>query len=190
MTDTRPRNVLLISADQWRGDCLGSVGHPLVRTPNLDALARDGVLFRNHFTQCTPCGPARTSLLTGLYMMTHRSVRNGTPLDNRHSNVASEARKAGFDPVLFGYTDTARDPRSVPVGDLAEWVALRRRLAEVASVRRLDILVLGKGGAIVDIQHEGGTDSLRTALAQRDLTLEEADGGWRLLLAGRGGQRP
>lgn len=119
MTDTRPRNVLLISADQWRGDCLGSVGHPLVRTPNLDALARDGVLFRNHFTQCTPCGPARTSLLTGLYMMTHRSVRNGTPLDNRHSNVASEARKAGFDPVLFGYTDTARDPRSVPVGDLA-----------------------------------------------------------------------
>lgn len=33
------RNVLLIIADQWRGDCLGALGHPAVRTPNLDALA-------------------------------------------------------------------------------------------------------------------------------------------------------
>jgi hypothetical protein len=92
--------------------------------------------------------------------------------------------------VLVQGSDVSQLRATVPVGDLAEWVALRRRLAEVASVRRLDILVLGKGGAIVDIQHDGGTDSLRTALAQRDLTLEEADGGWRLLLAGRGGQRP
>ena len=92
--------------------------------------------------------------------------------------------------VLVQGSDVAQLRATVPVGDLAEWVALRRRLAEVASVRRLDILVLGKGGAIVDIQHEGGTDALRTALAQRDLTLEEAEGGWRLLLAGRGGQRP
>jgi arylsulfatase A-like enzyme len=119
MQDIRPRNVLLVSADQWRGDCLGAVGHPIVKTPHLDALARDGVLFKNHFTQCTPCGPARTSLLTGLYMMTHRSVRNGTPLDGRHTNLAKEMRRAGFDPVLFGYTDTALDPRALAATDMA-----------------------------------------------------------------------
>ena len=45
-----PRKVLFISADQWRGECLSAVGHPLVRTPHLDALAADGVLFRQHFT--------------------------------------------------------------------------------------------------------------------------------------------
>ena len=104
-------NVLFICADQWRGDCLSALGHPNVRTPNLDALAADGVLFRSHFGQCTPCGPSRTSLLTGLYLMNHRSGRNGTPLDARHTNIALEARKAGYEPALFGYTDTSMDPR-------------------------------------------------------------------------------
>ena len=108
----RPKtNVLFICADQWRGDCLSALGHPVVRTPNLDALARDGVLFRNHFGQCTPCGPSRISLLTGLYLMNHRSGRNGTPLDSRHTNIALEARKAGHEPALFGYTDSSVDPR-------------------------------------------------------------------------------
>jgi arylsulfatase A-like enzyme len=112
-------NVLLICADQWRADCLSAVGHPNVKTPNLDALAADGVLFENHFGQTTPCGPSRTSLLTGLYLMNHRSGRNGTPLDARHTNLALEARKAGYDPALFGYTDTTPDPRGKAPDDPA-----------------------------------------------------------------------
>jgi arylsulfatase A-like enzyme len=108
---TAPINVLFITADQWRAECLSALGHPVVKTPNLDALAADGVLFRNHFAQCSPCGPSRASLLTGMYMMNHRSVRNGTPLDARFTNVALEARKAGYDPSLIGYTDTSADPR-------------------------------------------------------------------------------
>lgn len=43
--------------------------------------------------------------------MNHRVANNGTPLDRRHSNLALEARKAGYDPTLFGYTDTTADPR-------------------------------------------------------------------------------
>jgi arylsulfatase A-like enzyme len=101
MTESRP-NVLLITLDQWRADCLSAVGHPCLRTPNLDRLAAEGVLFRRHFTQASPCGPARASLLTGLYAHNHRSVRNGVPLDDRHTNIAREVRKAGYDPVLFG----------------------------------------------------------------------------------------
>ena len=73
------RNVLLIVADQWRGDSLGVLGHPSALTPNLDALARDGVTFRSHFGQSAPCGPARASLLTGLYVMNHRVAANGVP---------------------------------------------------------------------------------------------------------------
>jgi arylsulfatase A-like enzyme len=108
---TAPINVLFITADQWRADCLSALKHPVVKTPHLDALAADGVLFRNHFAQCTPCGPSRTSLLTGMYMLNHRSVRNGTPLDARFTNIAREVRKAGYDPSLIGYTDTSADPR-------------------------------------------------------------------------------
>lgn len=116
MLADRP-NVLFICADQWRADCISALGHPNVKTPNLDALAADGVLFRNHFGQCTPCGPSRTSVLTGLYLMNHRSGRNGTPLDARHTNLALEARKAGYEPALFGYTDTSMDPRGRDPGD-------------------------------------------------------------------------
>jgi arylsulfatase A-like enzyme len=114
-----PRKVLFISADQWRGECLSALGHACVRTPHLDALAAEGVLFRNHYAQASPCGPARTSMLTGLYMMNHRSLHNGTPLDSRFTNLALEVRKAGYDPTLFGYTDTSPDPRRYPPGDPA-----------------------------------------------------------------------
>ncbi len=110
----RPRNVLLITADQWRADCLSSRGHPCVQTPHLDALARDGVSFLRHYCQAVPCGPSRASLHTGLYLMNHRSGTNGTPLDRRHDNWAQIVRAAGYDPVLFGYTDTSPDPRDYP----------------------------------------------------------------------------
>ena len=101
-------NVLFITADQWRGDCLSALGHPCLRTPHLDRLAESGVLFTRHFSQATPCSPGRASLYTGLYLHNHRVVVNGTPL---------EARKLGYEPLLFGYTDTGVDPRSRAPGD-------------------------------------------------------------------------
>lgn len=119
MPPSRPRKVLLLAGDQWRAECLSAVGHPLVKTPSLDALAEEGVLFERHFTQASPCGPSRTSLLTGLYLQTHRSGRNGTPLDERFTNLAREVRKAGLRPYLFGYTDTSADPRGRAPGDPA-----------------------------------------------------------------------
>ncbi|MGE0420578.1 MAG: sulfatase-like hydrolase/transferase, partial [Acetobacteraceae bacterium] len=115
----RPRNVLLIIADQWRGDSLGLLGHPSALTPNLDALARDGVLFRTHFGQSAPCGPARASMLTGQYVMNHRVVANGVPLDARHPTLPRELRRAGIDPAMIGYTTTTHDPRVVGAGDPA-----------------------------------------------------------------------
>ena len=48
-----PRNVLFITLDQWRGDCLSALGHPVLETPTLDALAGRGVLFRKPLGQCS-----------------------------------------------------------------------------------------------------------------------------------------
>jgi arylsulfatase A-like enzyme len=114
---TPPWNVLFVTADQWRGECCSAFGHPAVRTPTLDQLAATGVAFRRHFAQAAPCGPSRASLYTGCYLMNHRSVLNGTPLDARFTNVALEARALGYEPALFGYTDTSVDPRTVEPGD-------------------------------------------------------------------------
>ncbi|MFA5774659.1 MAG: sulfatase-like hydrolase/transferase [Ilumatobacteraceae bacterium] len=104
-------NVLLITLDQFRAECLSIAGHPLVKTPNLDRLARGGMRFAQHYSQCAPCSPGRASLYTGMYQMNHRVVTNGTPLDRRFDNVALLARRAGYAPTLFGYTDQAFDPR-------------------------------------------------------------------------------
>jgi arylsulfatase A-like enzyme len=111
------RNVLFITVDQWRGDCLSALGHPMVSTPALDRLAAQGTLFANHWANAAPCGPSRACLYTGTYLHHNRSLLNGTPLDARFTNVALLAREAGYDPVLFGYTDTSLDPRTLPVDD-------------------------------------------------------------------------
>jgi arylsulfatase A-like enzyme len=111
------RNVLFITVDQWRGDCLSALGHPVVRTPALDRLAAGGTLFANHWANAAPCGPSRACLYTGTYLHHNRSLLNGTPLDARFTNVALLAREAGYDPVLFGYTDTSLDPRTLAADD-------------------------------------------------------------------------
>jgi arylsulfatase A-like enzyme len=104
-------NILLITLDQFRGDTLSCAGHQLVKTPHLGRLAKEGVRFAQHYSQCSPCGPGRASLYTGLYQMNHRVVANGTPLDARFDSVAKAARRSGYAPTLFGYTDQAIDPR-------------------------------------------------------------------------------
>jgi arylsulfatase A-like enzyme len=66
----RPRrdrpNILLLMADQFRVDCLGAYGNPVIHTPHLDFLARDGVHFQYAYTSTPSCTPARSALLTGL----------------------------------------------------------------------------------------------------------------------------
>jgi arylsulfatase A-like enzyme len=111
------RNVLLIVVDQWRSDFIPALGADFLRTPNVDRLCREGVTFRNHVTTCVPCGPARASLLTGLYLMNHRAVQNTVPLDARHMNLGRALRLAGYDPALIGYTTTTPDPRTTGPAD-------------------------------------------------------------------------
>jgi len=113
---TRP-NILFVVFDQMRADCLfGALGES-VALPNLRAFMADSVAFTNHVSVTSPCGPARASLLTGQYAMNHRSVRNGTPLPMDKPNLATELRRGGIAPLLYGYTDTAADPRHYDADD-------------------------------------------------------------------------
>ncbi|MDF2724823.1 MAG: sulfatase, partial [Paenibacillus sp.] len=61
----RPPNVLLITADQLRYDCIGSSGQYPVRTPHLDMLASQSAVFSGAFSHIPVCCPARQSLLHG-----------------------------------------------------------------------------------------------------------------------------
>ena len=105
------KNVLFIVMDLLRADCVFGDLAEHMDLPNLRALMADAVTFQRHYSVVNPCGPSRASLLTGQYAMNHRSVRNGTPLRHDVPNVATEMRKAGYLPMLYGYTDTSQDPR-------------------------------------------------------------------------------
>ncbi|NDB67632.1 MAG: DUF229 domain-containing protein [Methylocystaceae bacterium] len=118
------QSVLFIVVDQWRADYVPHVmraagREPFLDTPNLDRLCRRGVTFKNHVTTAVPCGPARASLLTGLYQMNHRAVQNTIPLDRRHLTLATALRDLGYDAALVGYTTTVPDPRTTSPNDPA-----------------------------------------------------------------------
>ena len=72
---TRP-NILLIHADQHRFDCVGINGHPMVKTPNIDRLAAEGMNFTQAYTPIPVCIPARNSLMHGQWPSQHLSIAN------------------------------------------------------------------------------------------------------------------
>ncbi|MEM9424000.1 MAG: arylsulfatase [Spirochaetota bacterium] len=72
--DSERPNILLIIADQWRADCLGIAGHPVVKTPHLDALAQEGAYFSHAYCAVPSCVAARAALLTGLHQKNHGFV--------------------------------------------------------------------------------------------------------------------
>jgi arylsulfatase A-like enzyme len=72
-------NVLVFLCDQLRIDLLRCYGGGPVRTPHIDALAADGVVFERAYTPTALCSPARASLMTGLYAHEHHMFNNSTP---------------------------------------------------------------------------------------------------------------
>ena len=64
-------NVVILYADDWRFDTLGCAGNPIVKTPNLDALAKEGVRFTRNCVTTSICGVSRASLFTGQWMSRH-----------------------------------------------------------------------------------------------------------------------
>lgn len=85
----KPTNVLFINSDQHSPRVLGCYGNTVVKTPNLDALAARGTLFRNAYCPTPICVPSRASLATGRYAHTIDSWDNGTPY------VGTEAQSWG-----------------------------------------------------------------------------------------------
>lgn len=105
----RAKNVIWIMCDQLRYDYLGCTGHPTLKTPNIDAMAKRGVLFSNAYVQSPICGPSRMSFYTGRYMRSHGSHWNGWPLRVGEPTLGDHLKKLGVRNVLVGKTHMAPD---------------------------------------------------------------------------------
>jgi len=95
-------NILLIMADQLAHDVIGALGHPAVKTPNLDELARNGVVFENCYCNSPLCAPSRASFVTGTHIRNNGVYDNGAELPASSMTVMHHLRRAGYDTVLAG----------------------------------------------------------------------------------------
>ena len=98
-------DVLFFLADDYRWDCLSAVGHPVLRTPNLDRIAAEGARFANAFCVTSLCCPSRASFLTGLYGQANGVTHNGPTGGTIRSDVPTLGQlfqRSGYRTVYIG----------------------------------------------------------------------------------------
>lgn len=106
-------NVLLVFTDQQRADTIGALGNPVIRTPNLDRLVREGVAFTNAFTPSPVCIAARCSLIFGQYPHNTGCYENTKmPQDGRQTMMEALTR-AGYRTHGIGKCHFRPDPHGL-----------------------------------------------------------------------------
>ena len=108
------RNVVLILVDQLRPDFIGPYGGDFIKTPNLDALAADGITFDNAITASTVCAPARGAILTGRFVSGHDAWTNDVPFKDGITFLAERMTEAGYMTAAVGCSDHVKPSR--PLG--------------------------------------------------------------------------
>ena len=103
------KNILFIMFDQLRWDYLSCAGHPHLHTPNIDALAADGVRFTRAYCQSPVCGASRMSFYTGRYCHSHGATWNRVPLKVGEYTLGDHLRDNGMECWLVGKTHMKAD---------------------------------------------------------------------------------
>lgn len=98
----KPMNVLFVMSDQHQARASGCYGHPIVKTPNIDALAASGTRFTNAYTNGPICMPARAALATGKYTFQTGYWDNGHPYDGAVKSWHHMLRENGFAATSIG----------------------------------------------------------------------------------------
>ena len=112
-------NIIIITSDQHRGDCFGFEGRK-VKTPHLDQLAQEGVVFSNCITPNAVCQPARASILTGILPCTHGVSDNGIDLseDKAQLGFGNQFSKIGYHTGFIGKAHFSTHHTYKPTGTL------------------------------------------------------------------------
>ena len=95
------KHVILISIDTLRADRLGCYGHQFIKTPHIDQLAAEGVLFEQHVNAAPTTLNSHTCLMTGTYPHTHGAPRNGFILNDQNVMLAEVLKENGFTTAAF-----------------------------------------------------------------------------------------
>ncbi|MDO8543063.1 MAG: sulfatase-like hydrolase/transferase [Opitutaceae bacterium] len=101
---SRPPNILFIMVDEMRWNVMSCAGHPLVKTPNLDRIAREGTRFATAYTVAPICGPSRYSFFTSRYAHVHGAIDNSEDATPLPGQVVLPAilKKEGYETAISG----------------------------------------------------------------------------------------
>ncbi len=113
--ERRP-NTLFVLIDDLRYDCLSLLGHPWMKTPNIDRIGREGAIFSNAFVTTPLCSPSRASFLTGRWVHSHGIIDNTNRSEASHKLVTFPAlqRAAGYETAYIGKWHMGNDPSPRP----------------------------------------------------------------------------
>jgi arylsulfatase A-like enzyme len=112
-TPEPPVNIVFIMSDDHAVQAVSAYGHPVSRlapTPNIDRIARDGMLFVNSFVTNSLCGPSRAAMLTGKFGHINGFMRNGDRFDTSQPTWPAALRKAGYQTAIVGKWHLAESP--------------------------------------------------------------------------------
>ena len=105
-------NVVFVLTDDQRSDALGCMGHPHLKTPHIDRLAKEGLLFKNHFCTTSLCSPSRASILGGLYAHSHGVVNNFTDYPRDLPTFPRQLQSNGYTTAYIGKWHMGEDDDS------------------------------------------------------------------------------
>ncbi len=117
-------NLIVLIADDLRADAVGYAGNPVVQTPNIDRLAREGIAFRNGFVTTSICCVSRASILTGQYARRHGVHDFATPLKDFAQTYPGLLQRAGYYTGFigkWGIKDLDRDYHQQAAGWFDYW---------------------------------------------------------------------
>ena len=114
MSQSNP-NILILYPDQMRHDVMACAGNPVIKTPFLDQLANEGVMFNNAHVSYPLCCPFRASLMTGKYAQSHGLTQNHFPIDTNQDFLANLLKEAGYQTGYVGKWHLAGGPKPAPI---------------------------------------------------------------------------
>lgn len=167
-----PRNVIFVLVDDLRFDAMGFMKHPWLETPNIDALARNGVHLRNAFVTTALCSPSRASILTGQYAHRHRVVDNNNPVPPGTIFFPQYLQQAGYDTAFIGKWHMGGES-DAPQSGFDRWVSFRGQGTYLPGKNGLNVdgRVVPQRGYITDELTDYAVDWLKARSAGRPFFL-------------------
>ena len=157
---TKKRNIVFILIDDMRFDSMSCMGHPFLKTPSLDRMVGNGILFENAFVTTSLCSPSRASILSGQYAHRHGVLDNATLLPPRTRTFPVELRKAGYETAFVGKWHMGGSSDK-PRPGFDHWVSFRGQGVYVNPTFNVDGRRVRREGYVTDLITEYCLDWLK-----------------------------